>query len=76
MRKVTLQWSCQSLPYLPVAGTLSKTLELSLPVAWPILLPVILMGEPRDTWLSTLDMIKDQSPTDLGQVRWILGFVA
>lgn len=76
MRKVILRWSCQSLPYLPVAGTLSKTLELSLSVAWPILLPVMLMAEARDTWLSTSDMIKDQSPTDLGQVRWILGFVA
>lgn len=78
MRKVTLQWPCQSLPYLPVPGTLSKTLGLSLPVAWPVLLPVMLVGEPRDTWPSITDMIKDQSPTDLGQIRrtGIRGIVA
>ena len=64
------------LTYLPGPRTLPQTLGLSLLLAWSVLLTVMLVNEPRDTWLSTLDMIKGQAPliqNSAGEL-WFLGY--
>lgn len=74
-KRITLQWPCQFLPYPPGLGTPFQTTGLSLLVIWPVLRPVRVVGEPRDTQLSTSDTTKDQNPTDVEQVRCVLGFL-